>query len=391
MKPTPTGPQPIIDGPKPPKPQPQNPAVRQKLLELSEEQFKSYRRQLEVEPMFLQLKEKGVIFKKPLRRSSDADFPRSKWSKEKSTRDTEQNQKRVEEAPESRPVESSTFETVKKIVGSFVRKYDLTEDDLSVLSAEFPTARELSEAYQCSLEEAEQLLEALDSLYTIDSLQSSQQSVAQRTTVSPSNSSRNGSDIAYVEIQGDGSLYVQPTNSFHYVVKWERLQDLTPEELQYFYEWVYPVNERLNRLPLIVKFICEYQSKFLCTGDYLALKPLTKSAVADAVGIDNSSICRYIRGKTIRVPYSLPFKSLELSFLCQSSKDVMQRVIDRVCPGFAPLTEDHQKKIRAILYDRYGLKRSARTIRHHRFPGGRNPKHKPRKPEAPVVRARSDP
>ena len=125
------------------------------------------------------------------------------------------------------------------------------------------------------------------------------------------------------------------------------------------------INQRLSALSRLISTLCIYQTEYLATGDVRHLKPLMQSDLARQLGEHASTVCRLIRGKSIKTPWG----NLPLLFLCQSKTDVVARLIARY-----PELTDQQVVIR--LREEYDCTIARRTVAYHR--GKRMRRNKPR-------------
>jgi transcriptional regulator with XRE-family HTH domain len=255
----------------------------------------------------------------------------------------------------------------------FVTRYKVSEQDFMdlVLGGE-ATPAELAERVGCSVLEAEEVLEAADRVYLVQSYEHEPQTGKAGLT----NQAAQAADapLAYVEILDD-----KPSIQFHqdsvyaqrYHIRAEiaaQLKKLADEDspTRELLSRARLINQRLSTLSRLITSLCAQQVDYLKTGDMRRLKPLAQAELSRQMGEHPSTVSRLIRNKTIETPHG----KIPLLFLCQSKTDVVARLIG----DFPKLTD---QEVVAKLRDEFDCYIARRTVAYHR--GKRLRRNKPHK------------
>lgn len=119
---------------------------------------------------------------------------------------------------------------------------------------------------------------------------------------------------------------------------------------------------RYRTLQRITHAIIDQQIGFLETGSYTFLKPLTRTEIAAQLGVHESTVSRAISNKWVQVPNGdlIPFSDFFTPTLS------LQQAIQEVIHSEDPEHPYSDEEIARILYERWGIKTSRRTIVKHR-------------------------
>lgn len=262
----------------------------------------------------------------------------------------------------------------------FVERYEVSEQEfLDMILGGEASAPELSQHFNCSLREAEEILESADRVYMAQDYETSGQTPDKKAPPARAVTS-NEEPVAFVEMI-DGEMAIQ----FHhdsvytqrYRIKPGAIRELkrdAPQEARELLMRARYVNQRLSALSRLITTLCNLQLEFLSTGDARQLKPLAQAALARDLGEHPSMVSRLIRGKKIETPWG----KMDLLHLCQSKTDVVARLIAQ-----HPSLTDQQVVSR--LRDEYGCVIARRTVAYHR--GKRLRRNKRRKTSEQTVKS----
>ena len=264
-----------------------------------------------------------------------------------------------------------------EITREFVSRYKVSEQDFMdlVLGGE-ATAEDLAKRFKCPLTEAEEVLEAADRVYMVQSYEREPQ--AGKANLSSSISP--DTPVAYVEIIED-----KPSIQFHqdsvYAQRYHiraavaaQLKKLAAEEpespARELLTRARLINQRLSTLSRLITVLCSLQVDYLKSGEMRKLKPLAQAELSRQMGEHPSTVSRLIRNKSIETPWG----KIPLLFLCQSKTDVVARLIAQ----FPKLTD---QEVVVKLRDEFDCYIARRTVAYHRGKRlRRNKRHKsPRK------------
>ncbi len=264
-----------------------------------------------------------------------------------------------------------------EITREFVSRYKVSEQDFMdmVLGGE-ATAPDLAVRFKCSILEAEEVLEAADRVYMVQSYEREPQ--AGKANLSSSISP--DTPVAYVEIIED-----KPSIQFHqdsvYAQRYHiraqiaaQLKKLAQEDedspARELLTRARLINQRLSTLSRLITVLCSLQVDYLKSGEMRKLKPLAQAELSRQMGEHPSTVSRLIRNKSIETPWG----KTPLLFLCQSKTDVVARLIAQ----FPKLTD---QEVVIKLRDEFDCYIARRTVAYHRGKRlRRNKRHKsPRK------------
>jgi len=257
------------------------------------------------------------------------------------------------------------------VTGEFVHRYGLSQEDFTRdFLAEDIDASALARKYGAPLAEVAQVLDALQTAH-IRGLFAEGGGTAESAARATSQSAPRGAPVARVfKVEEGHSLALQFAEDGVYAQRYRtnpralgKLTQLSDSEraheLLLELQWI---NQRKTVLCRLIVAVCNYQYRYLLTGDLYLLKPLSQADIARQLGEDEATICRLIRDKYIGTPYGTP----ELKFFFQKKTDVVRRIVQR----HSDLTDN---QIRSLLEEEYNCKISRRTVAYHRlkaFPSG---------------------
>lgn len=275
--------------------------------------------------------------------------------------------------PTSRPSDSPTYDAMEnaseqsvvdltetiETTRNFVVRYQVSEQDFLdlILSGE-ATPELLAEKFNCSLLEAEEVLEATDRVYLAQSYESSTPS-SQKRAAAPPTDVRNEDAVAFVRVN-EGQLAIQFDHESIYTQRYRIRRDpkidinLPPAARELLTRARF-INQRLSALSRLINTLCSQQLEYLESGDVRQLKPLAQAELARQLGEHPSTVSRLIRGKNIETPWG----KMPLLFLCQSKTDVVARLIGE----FPQLTD---QEVVSKLRDDYDCNIARRTVAYHR-------------------------
>ena len=244
---------------------------------------------------------------------------------------------------------------------AFVERYDVSEQEFLdlVLSGE-ATAETLAEHFECSVLEAEEVLEAADRVYLAQNYEGSGQ-MPDRKAQPARPVTSNDEPVAFVQVN-DGELAIQ----FHhdsvytqrYRIKLGAIKELkkdAPEDARDLLMRARYINQRLSALSRLITQLCELQTDYLGSGDVRKLKPLAQAALARDLGEHPSMVSRLIRKKFVETQWG----KIPLIYLCQSKTDVVSRLV-----GEFPMLTDQQVVVK--LRENYDCEIARRTVAYHR-------------------------
>ena len=256
-----------------------------------------------------------------------------------------------------------------EITREFVNRYEVSEHDfLEVVLGGGADANEVAARFGCSLLEAEEVLEAADRVYLVQSYEEAgAKSRPQPSFSTQSQVSGSDAPVAWVEIIDDkpsiqfsqDSVYAQ---RYHIRVpdknkpKTDAPTDAETVELaRELLMRARLINQRLSSLSRLITSLCAQQIDYLKSGDARQLKPLAQADLAREMGEHPSTVSRLIRNKTIETPWG----RVPLLYLCQSKTDVVARLI-----GDFPKLTDQQMVSK--LREEYDCEIARRTVAYHR-------------------------
>lgn len=126
-------------------------------------------------------------------------------------------------------------------------------------------------------------------------------------------------------------------------------------------QFIWAVRQRRQTLLRVAEFVCSYQEAYI-RGDARGLRPLTRSEVANALGVHESTCSRAVAGKFLMLPTRKVIPMSDLFAASLSIKHVIQQIIsDDAAQGRA--LSDAQ--ISERLLD-YGIRIARRTVAKYR-------------------------
>lgn len=120
---------------------------------------------------------------------------------------------------------------------------------------------------------------------------------------------------------------------------------------------------RYRTLLRVTRAIIDQQAGFLETGSYTFLKPLTRTEIAAQLGVHESTVSRAISNKWVQIPNGdlVSFSSFFTPALS------IQQAIQEVIHSEDPDNPYSDEEVADILYQRWGIKTSRRTVAKHRI------------------------
>jgi RNA polymerase sigma-54 factor len=127
------------------------------------------------------------------------------------------------------------------------------------------------------------------------------------------------------------------------------------------------IQQRNNTMEKLMTFIVKYQRSFILKGEKF-LHPITRAAVANELGVHESTISRAVSGKCLQLPSK---KIVPLSIFFDRSLPIRARIKDIINSEDYPLTDSQI----ATLLDEQGIKIARRTVAKYRAMEGILPAH----------------
>jgi RNA polymerase sigma-54 factor len=126
-------------------------------------------------------------------------------------------------------------------------------------------------------------------------------------------------------------------------------------------QFIWAVRQRKQTLLRVAQFVCAYQEAYI-RGDARGLRPLTRSEVANALGVHESTCSRAVAGKFIMLPSRKVIPMSDLFAASLSVKHVIQQIIDEESATGNTLSD---AQISERLLD-YGIHIARRTVAKYR-------------------------
>jgi RNA polymerase sigma-54 factor len=126
-------------------------------------------------------------------------------------------------------------------------------------------------------------------------------------------------------------------------------------------QFIWAVRQRRQTLLRVAEYVCAYQEAYI-RGDARGLRPLTRSEVANALGVHESTCSRAVAGKFIMLPSRKVIPMSDLFAASLSIKHVIQQIIDNECAAGTTLSD---AQISERLLD-YGIRIARRTVAKYR-------------------------
>lgn len=171
-------------------------------------------------------------------------------------------------------------------------------------------------------------------------------------------------------VRPGGILIVSPQWREQYERVKKSPNDYPPETVQQVTEYVGRAEKflshlatRYHTLQRITRAVIDHQFPFLETGSHTFLKPLTRTQMAEQLGVHESTISRAISNKWVLLPNGdlIPFSDFFTPSLS------VQQAIQQVIRSEDPYHPYHDDEIAEIVYKRWGIKASRRTVVKHRL------------------------
>ena len=126
-------------------------------------------------------------------------------------------------------------------------------------------------------------------------------------------------------------------------------------------QFIWAVRQRKQTLLRVAEYVCAYQEAFI-RGDARGLRPLTRSEVANALGVHESTCSRAVAGKFIMLPSRKVIPMSDLFAASLSIKHVIQQIINDECASGNTLSD---AQISERLLD-HGIRIARRTVAKYR-------------------------
>ena len=126
-------------------------------------------------------------------------------------------------------------------------------------------------------------------------------------------------------------------------------------------QFIWAVRQRKQTLLRVAEYVCAYQEAYI-RGDARGLRPLTRSEVANALGVHESTCSRAVAGKFIMLPSRKVIPMSDLFAASLSIKHVIQQIISDECATGNTLSD---AQISDRLLD-HGIRIARRTVAKYR-------------------------
>jgi RNA polymerase sigma-54 factor len=126
-------------------------------------------------------------------------------------------------------------------------------------------------------------------------------------------------------------------------------------------QFIWAVRQRRQTLLRVAEYVCAYQEAFI-RGDARGLRPLTRSEVANALGVHESTCSRAVAGKFIMLPSRKVIPMSDLFVASLSIKHVIQEIIREETDAGRALS-DAQISERLL---EHGIRIARRTVAKYR-------------------------
>ncbi len=126
-------------------------------------------------------------------------------------------------------------------------------------------------------------------------------------------------------------------------------------------QFIWAVRQRRQTLLRVAEHVCSYQEAYI-RGDARGLRPLTRSEVANALGVHESTCSRAVAGKFIMLPSRKVVPMSDLFAASLSIKHVIQQIIDEEAAAGSTLSD---AQISERLLD-HGIRIARRTVAKYR-------------------------
>jgi len=126
-------------------------------------------------------------------------------------------------------------------------------------------------------------------------------------------------------------------------------------------QFIWAVRQRRQTLLRVAEYVCDYQESYI-RGDARGLRPLTRSEVANALGVHESTCSRAVAGKFIMLPSRKVIPMSDLFAASLSIKHVIHQIINAESASGRTLSD---AQISERLLD-YGIRIARRTVAKYR-------------------------
>lgn len=126
-------------------------------------------------------------------------------------------------------------------------------------------------------------------------------------------------------------------------------------------QFIWAVRQRRQTLMRVAEYVCDYQEAYI-RGDARGLRPLTRSEVANALGVHESTCSRAVAGKFVMLPSRRVIPMSDLFTASLSIKHVIQQIISEEAAAGRALSD---AQISDRLLD-HGIRIARRTVAKYR-------------------------
>ena len=126
-------------------------------------------------------------------------------------------------------------------------------------------------------------------------------------------------------------------------------------------QFIWAVRQRRQTLMRVAEYVCQYQEAYI-RGDARGLRPLTRSEVANALGVHESTCSRAVAGKFVMLPNRKVIPMSDLFAASLSIKHVIQQIISEEAAAGRALSD---AQISDRLLD-HGIRIARRTVAKYR-------------------------
>ncbi len=126
-------------------------------------------------------------------------------------------------------------------------------------------------------------------------------------------------------------------------------------------QFIWAVRQRRQTLLRVAEYVCAYQEAYI-RGDARGLRPLTRSEVANALGVHESTCSRAVAGKFVMLPSRKVIPMSDLFAASLSIKHVIQQIITAEAAAGGALSD---AQISERLLD-HGIRIARRTVAKYR-------------------------
>lgn len=257
-------------------------------------------------------------------------------------------------------------------IEKFSRRYELDQDQFAqIFFSQARAADDVAEELGCTLREVQLVRDMVSRIQTVNALQADFGPSRMADARSEAAKGRNVVPVAEIYLDPQGAPQLRVLADDLYDVKYRFRGDkkeLSRDE-QAFVQELKAVNQRKTVLVRLLTYLYKYQYRFFATGRPTDLLPLTQAKVAKDLQEEEATVSRLIRDKTLRTPWGT--YPLQWGFV-RVGKIVeflfTFREAEEIEAGVRAKPFT-DKEIQEILAREYGVKLSRRSITYHRNKG----------------------